>query len=141
MEIKIEKDSVNKVMNRREIEAYVDHGGKTPSREEVKKEITHMLALSPEHTAVISIHQIFGAKASRVLVHSYLSKEAFANVQKYILERPKKKEKKEAGKEAGEKEAKVGKGKEEKGKEEERPKPEPGQEQETKTEKKEEVKK
>lgn len=97
MEIRIEKDAVNKVLNRREIEFTVTYADRTPSRTEVLSGIAQKLSLPADTTAVVKIEQVYGARMSRVVVHSYATKEAFALEQKHLIERTGKKggEKKE----------------------------------------------
>lgn len=117
MEIKIENDKENKLMNRREIEFVAEYADKTPSRDEIKNEIVHKLALNADTTFVVKIGQGFGIKSSSVLVYSYPNKESAAKVPEYIKKRHEAKQKNEgeaqaAPEAAPEKEEKKEKGQE-----------------------------
>ncbi|MEM0074557.1 MAG: hypothetical protein QXR85_02700 [Candidatus Micrarchaeaceae archaeon] len=107
MEINIISDKPNKLLERREIECRVNYAERTPSRQEVKSELVHKLALKPELTVIVSIKQEYGLRSSIVIAHAYDNENAFGFVQKHLLERGMnvKKEKKENKEEQKEKES------------------------------------
>ena len=94
IEVKIEKDHENKLVGRREIECTISYAGATPSRDALKNELVHKLALNPKTTVVVKIEQKKGAMLSRAVVHAYASEEALKAEQKHLLERGVKKEEK-----------------------------------------------
>jgi len=101
MEVEILKDNNNAVIGRREIELSIIQVDRTPSKEEVKKEVCKKLNLSPESTLVVKLDQSYGLKQSRALVHSYLNTNAMKKFERsYLFERHEKKNKKAAGGEA-----------------------------------------
>ena len=87
MDVKIEKNTDNKLFGRKEIVFSTSYKGKTPTQEEVKEEICKKLSLSPDLTVVVKISPLFGNSAASVLVHSYASKEAMSVEKKYLFER------------------------------------------------------
>ncbi|MDE1824866.1 MAG: hypothetical protein KGH61_00035 [Candidatus Micrarchaeota archaeon] len=87
MEVKIEKDTDNKLFGRKEMVFSASYKGKTPTQEEVKEEICKKLSLSPDLTVVVKISPLFGTSAASVLVHSYSSKEAMSVEKKHLFER------------------------------------------------------
>lgn len=107
MEIKITKDSSNKVTEAREIEFVVVQEGSTYSREEIKMELCKKLSLDPESTIVTRISQRFGVRQSTCSAHVYKSKEVLATHEpKHIVERLSKGKDKPAADAAGKEEAK-----------------------------------
>lgn len=96
MEIEMKKDFENKLLNRRELYFVTVYSGKTPSRAEVREEISKKLNLNPETTVVVRISPLYGTMKSEIVVHSYASKEDMAIEQKYLFERMKPREKKAA---------------------------------------------
>ncbi|MGC8649095.1 MAG: 30S ribosomal protein S24e [Candidatus Micrarchaeia archaeon] len=88
MELKAIKDENNNIIKRREIELYVLQDDKTPSKDELKKEVCKKFNLNPETTVIINVNQQFGMKRSKVYVHSYQDKETLNKFeQSYILSR------------------------------------------------------
>ncbi|VVB77494.1 30S ribosomal protein S24e [uncultured archaeon] len=90
MEIKLEKDTANKLLNRREMILDVTYKGSTPSRKEISLEASRKFNLKEENVVIVSIEQVFGIGNSRVLIHEYASEAAKAAAQKHILSRPNK---------------------------------------------------
>jgi len=97
MEMKLEKDTANKLLNRREMLLDVTYTGSTPSREAIRDEATRKFNLKHENIVIVSISQIYGVGRSQVLIHEYASEEAKSIAQRHILERPSKKGKAAAG--------------------------------------------
>ena len=93
MEMKIEKDSHNKMLNRREMLLSVSYKGGTPSREEIKAEAARKFNLKKANVVIVRIGQVYGSSGSDVLIHEYADEKAKAIAQRHMLERPKKKEK------------------------------------------------
>ncbi|MDE1762179.1 MAG: 30S ribosomal protein S24e [Candidatus Micrarchaeota archaeon] len=91
MDIKIEHDSENKLLGRKEIEFTISYKGATPTKEQVREAICKRLNISPELTVVVNISPLYGTSESRALAHSYSSKEAMAVEKKYLAERAAKK--------------------------------------------------
>ena len=97
MEMKLEKDTANKLLNRREMVIDVTYTGSTPSREEIRDEATRKFNLKHENIVIVSISQIYGVGRSQVLIHEYASEEAKSIAQKHIIERPNKRARRSAG--------------------------------------------
>jgi ribosomal protein S24E len=97
MEMKLEKETANKLLNRKEMLLDVTYTGSTPSREAIRDEATRKFNLKHENIVIVSISQIYGVGRSQVLIHEYANQEAMAIAQKHILERPNKKGKAAAG--------------------------------------------
>jgi ribosomal protein S24E len=91
MEIKLEKETANKLLNRKEMVLDVTYKGSTPSREAIKDEASRKFNLKHENVVIVSINQVFGSGRSQVLIHEYATEEAKATAQKHILARPNKK--------------------------------------------------
>ena len=88
MDIEIKNDRNNAVMNRREVEFFIIQDDKTPSKEDVKREICKKLNLNPEFTVVVSIGQTFGTRQSVALAHSYPNAETMKRQERgYLFER------------------------------------------------------
>jgi ribosomal protein S24E len=99
MELKTIKDETNNIIKRREIELYVLQDDKTPSKDEIKKEICKKFNLNPETTIIVNIEQQFGMKRSKAYVHSYQDMETLNKFeQKHILNRNNKNKKDKAEK-------------------------------------------
>lgn len=106
MELEVINDIKNSVVGRREIEFYIMQDDKTPSIDEVKREICKKLNLSPDSTIVINIGQAFGTRRSKAIAHNYPNAESLKKFEhEYFFERAAKKLKKAAGKASGEAEA------------------------------------
>ncbi len=82
MEIKVDNDKNNKLMNRREITATANYSGSTPARESVKQELCKMLSLKPDASAIVRISQLYGNMSSRIILHSYATKEEMMAFEK-----------------------------------------------------------
>jgi small subunit ribosomal protein S24e len=91
MEINIMEDKENKLLGRREVSFMATYESSTPTKEQVKESICKKLNMNPESTEVVRIEQLYGNKASSVLVYSYESKELMQKMA------PKVKEKKAKG--------------------------------------------
>jgi len=139
MEVEIISKKDNKLLERKEINAVVSFDSATPSRKELREEISTKLGFNPELTVLNSVVNEFGSKRIRVLAHSYTDMKKLMDTEpEYVRKRDGigAEEKKEAP--AEKEEAPKEKPKEEK--KEEKPKEEK-KEEKPKEEKKEEPKK
>jgi ribosomal protein S24E len=94
IEMKLEKDTNNRLLNRREMLLSVSYKGVTPSREEIRAEASRRFNLKKENVVVVSIGQIYGSGGSDVVIHEYADEKARAIAQRHMLERkPSKKDK------------------------------------------------
>ncbi|MEM0159154.1 MAG: hypothetical protein QW393_00040 [Candidatus Micrarchaeaceae archaeon] len=87
MDIEIKKEVENKPLGRKELFAMVSYKGKTPSKSEVKEEICRMKNLNPDTTIIVKVEQLYGQRASSVIIHSYDSKEAMNVEHDYLIKR------------------------------------------------------
>lgn len=71
MEIKIEKTTDNKLLDRKELEAFVHFDGATPARGEIKSAICGKVGANPELVVLRSVANEFGLKRVRVSAHVY----------------------------------------------------------------------
>jgi len=95
-------DNNNSVIGRREIEISIVQTDKTPSRDEVKKEVCKKLNLSPDSTIVVNLNQSYGLRQCSALVHSYPNSGSMKKFEHaYLFERRERKEKKAAAKGEG----------------------------------------
>ncbi|MFI5412469.1 MAG: 30S ribosomal protein S24e [Candidatus Micrarchaeales archaeon] len=102
MELEVINDIKNSVVGRREIEFYIMQDDKTPSIDEVKKEICKKLNLSPDSTVIVNVAQSFGTRRSKAMAHNYPSADLLKKFEHaYLFERTAKKAKKAATKAAG----------------------------------------
>ncbi len=102
MEVEILKDNNNAVIGRREREESIIQEDRTPSRDEVKKEVCKKLNISPDSTLVVNLSQTYGLRQCTALVHSYPNSDSMKKFEhSYLFERHVKKEKKAATKAAG----------------------------------------
>lgn len=81
LEIKVDNDTENKLVQRREITATASYKGQTPDRETVKQQLCKMLSLKPDASTVVRIGQSFGSQSSSILMHSYATKEAMERME------------------------------------------------------------
>jgi len=96
MDIKINKETENKLLNRKEIVFTISSKGKTPDKEDLKVEVCKKLNLSPDLTVVVKINSVYGSSENEVLVHNYATKEAMGIEKKYLFARVAKKGEKAA---------------------------------------------
>ncbi|MDE1850407.1 MAG: 30S ribosomal protein S24e [Candidatus Micrarchaeota archaeon] len=96
MDIKINKETENKLLNRKEIVFTVSSKGKTPDKEDLKVQVCKKLNLSPDLTVVVKIDSLYGSSENQVLVHNYATKEAMGIEKKYLFARVAKKGEKAA---------------------------------------------
>ena len=88
MEVKIESTKENKLLNRKEIEAYVHFDGATPSRKEIKESISGKIGANPDLVVLCSVVNEFGVKRVRVSVHAYENEETLKKTEaEYMLKR------------------------------------------------------
>lgn len=91
MDIKLGKETENKMLGRKEIMFTLSHKGKTPTVDEAKVAICKKLNLSPELTVIVNINPVYGSTESQIMVHSYSTKEAMAVEKKHLNARIEKK--------------------------------------------------
>ncbi len=96
MDLQIQKEFDNKLLKRKEIVFTASYTGKTPGKEDLKAELCKKIGANPEHVSMVAVRQLFGETRCEVFAHVYNSKEAMAVEPKYLAERGKPKEKKEA---------------------------------------------
>lgn len=82
LEIKVDSDTENKLMGRREIAATATYTGSTPSRDIIKQELCKKLNLKPDSTAVVRISQIYGTMSSGIILHGYSTRETMLAFEK-----------------------------------------------------------
>ncbi len=82
MEIKVTRDYENKLVGRREINAFASYPDKTPNKEEVKQELCKSLGLNPELVEIRKIKQQYGLKISDIIAYSYANKEIMGSLVK-----------------------------------------------------------
>ncbi len=124
MNLKIIEDKENKLLNRKEILADIEFSGKTPTNNEVKKELAKNFKVDEKLVIIDKIDQEFGANKAKVYAKIYKSEKDIEKIE-FIEEV---KEKTEINKE----EIKMN--------EEEKPKEEPKEEPEEEEKKEEEEK-
>ncbi len=97
MEVQILNDNSNSVIGRREIEVSIIQEDRTPSKDEVKKEVCKKLNISPDSTLVVNLSQSYGLRQCKAIVHSYPNPAAMKKFEHaYLFERGEKKAKKAA---------------------------------------------
>jgi len=74
MEVKIESTNENKLLERKEIDAYVNFDGPTPPRKEIKSAICGKVGANPDLVVLRSVDNEFGRKRVRVSAHVYEDK-------------------------------------------------------------------
>ncbi|MEM4772635.1 MAG: hypothetical protein QW648_01340 [Nanoarchaeales archaeon] len=91
MEIKIIERNENKILDREEIYAIVEHEGEaTPKREDIKKKIAAMIGVDENLLVVKKILSLYNQQKSRVWVNVYKNKEVMLKIEpKHILKRNK----------------------------------------------------
>jgi small subunit ribosomal protein S24e len=71
MEVKIESTNENKLLERKEIDAYVNFDGATPPRSEIKSAICGKVGANPDLVVLRSVESEFGRKRVKVCAHVY----------------------------------------------------------------------
>jgi small subunit ribosomal protein S24e len=88
MEVKIESTTENKLLDRKEIEAFVYFAGATPNRKEIKSTICGKIGADPDLVVLRIVKNEFGLRRAQITCHAYLSAEALRkNEPKFILKR------------------------------------------------------
>lgn len=93
MNIKILEEKENNLLKRKEFLLEVDSPDKTPTNQELKKELVSFLKAKEELIAIKGINQIFGKRTCKVEVNVYKDETSLKEIE------PKQKEKKEKPKE------------------------------------------
>jgi ribosomal protein S24E len=93
MEIEIKEKKENKQVKRLEVTCNIVHsGGRTPSRDEVKKLIAKELGKNEELIAIEYVSSTYGKNESSVYAKIYDDKESMGVEKKYLFNRGKKQE-------------------------------------------------
>ncbi len=72
MEVEITSVKENPLMERREVEATVKHGGEpTPSKEDVLTRLTADKGLEKENVQIKNIYGLYGSKKARAVIHVF----------------------------------------------------------------------
>lgn len=88
MEIKIEKTTENKLLDRKELEVFVHFDGTTPARSDIKSTICGKIAANPDLVVLRKVANEFGLKRVRVSVHVYENAETLkTNEPEYVMKR------------------------------------------------------
>jgi small subunit ribosomal protein S24e len=88
MEVKIESTNENKLLERKEIDAYVNFDGPTPPRSEIKSAICGKVGANPDLVVLRSVENEFGRKRVRVSAHVYEDESVLTrNEPEYIRKR------------------------------------------------------
>jgi len=99
--MKILKQEENSILNRSAVEFSVDHkGSKTPTREEVLKQISEKLNVSPELIRIKSIFTKYGGESSKISANIYGNIESLKSIEEFRKKKKEKKEKKAPAKKA-----------------------------------------
>jgi len=91
MEVKIIERNENKLLNREEIYAVVEHpNGATPKREEIRKKLAAMLGVAENLIVIQKILSVYGLPISRVFAHVYKDEDTLKKLEpKHLLKRNK----------------------------------------------------
>lgn len=90
MELKITEEKETSLLSRKEIAADITFKGATPSKEEVKKQLTSSLKADEKLVIVKTIFTSFGSETAKVVAYQYMNEEDMKRIE------PKEKGKKEA---------------------------------------------
>ena len=97
--MKILKQEENSLLNRFSLECEVEHSGKkTPTREEVLKQIAESLKVSPELIKIKAIFTRYGGNLSNLISNVYNNIEGFKAIEEFRKKKKEKKEKKTVAK-------------------------------------------
>ncbi len=108
MEIRVEEETSNASIGRKEIKFSILESNTTPSKEAVKQALCKKLNVSPDSTIIVRIDQQFGAKQGKGIAHSYKDAQSLKKFEPdYFAERTEKKAKKAAAKGGAAPEAKA----------------------------------
>lgn len=95
MILKILTDKENKLLDRKEMEAEIEFSGKTPSNNELKKELVDKLKTDENLIVINHIYQKFGDQKAKVIAKIYKSKESLDKFNKVKIAKVKKEVKEE----------------------------------------------
>ena len=95
MELKVLNDNKNNLLSRREIEVSLSFENKTPSKEDVKNELSGKLNLNKDLVVVDVIKQVFGSRECVVKYNVYDTSEDLKRVERVKEKRVKEEEKAE----------------------------------------------
>ena len=88
MDVNVTNKTDNKLFGRKEISARVIFASSTPKRGDIKAAVANKIAANPENCVLREVKSEFGAKAVKVILHSYEDKNILMkNEPGYILVR------------------------------------------------------
>lgn len=87
MKINPLKEVESKLLNRKRVVYEVFSADKTPSKEELKKNIAAGLKIDPKLISIRHLYQRFGQKKSKAIVHIYKKEEDLKNIEKVKLKK------------------------------------------------------
>ncbi len=97
--MRILKQEENSLLNRSAVECAAEHkGSKTPTKEEVLKQISEKLNVSPELIRIKSIFTKYGGESSKVSANVYGNIESLKAIEDFKKKKKGKKEKKASAK-------------------------------------------
>ena len=88
MNIQIQSQKNNTLMSRKEVSATLAYDKSTPSKEELRKQLSTAMKVDPGLMVIKHIYPGFGRRMATIIVYNYESAEAMKNLE------PEKKEKK-----------------------------------------------
>ena len=90
MNVNVISKTDNAVLERKEIEAEVTFSGPTPSREELRKEISGKVGANPDLMVLREVQNTFGSQSVKVIAHAYSNKEKMVATEPgYMVKRDK----------------------------------------------------
>jgi ribosomal protein S24E len=97
MDFKITKDEKKPLLNRRELSARLGYEARTPSRNDIRKELAKKLNVKEELVVVKRITPEFGARAAKLEIDVYDDEKAMNSIEPgYMIKRHSPGEKKES---------------------------------------------
>lgn len=81
MNIKIIQEKENSLLKRRELDLEVESPDKTPSNQELKKELATLLKIKEELIVLKGIYQVFGKRTSKAGVHVYKDEKSLKEIE------------------------------------------------------------
>jgi ribosomal protein S24E len=94
MNVQITIQKHNALMSRKEISAVLTYEKQTPSKEELKKSLSHAMKLDENLMVIKSVYPGYGKQKAQITIYQYDNPEMMARLE------PKKKEKKQKQAEA-----------------------------------------
>lgn len=119
MELKVTEEKEDILLSRKEINAQITFKGATPSKEDIKKQLSSVLKADEKLIVIKNVFTSFGSETAKVIAYQYTNDEYMKKIEPKEKEKPKE-EKKETPKEEKKEEAKEEKPKREETKKEEK---------------------